>query len=601
MALTQTNRLLTLTTTLGDDTLLLNGFSGRETLSKPFEFELTLVSSSGDLELKEVLGTAMTVELVTSQPTPRYFHGYVSAFGKTGSDGGLCHYQATLSPFTVFLEQRINCRIFQDKSRQAIINAICAEYGSLAAVEFHVAKDPVMTLCVQFEESDFAFISRLAEEAGWAYVFHHTSSQHTLAFYDDTRYVPDLPGAARLEFNHVPGGRQDTIRTWSGQRQILANRVAAKTYDFKDPRNPLKAGTDSSQPAGSLPKMEAYRYDGPYTYQDLDEGERFTRLAMDALDAQAKQFEGESDVRHLQPGYSFELARHWEMDAGSQDDRTFLVLSIDHAAWNNLGTGTGGSSTSYHNGFTCIRKKIPFRPGRKTPRPCMRGLQSATVVGPSGEEIYCDAHGRIKVQFPWDREGAFNDQSSCWIRVASQWAGGRFGMVSLPRVGTEVLVDFLDGDPDLPIVVGAVYNATNMPPWELPASKTQSGIYTCSTPQGGYDNANTLRFEDKKGQEEIWLHAENTLRTEAEGSESHSVGGGRTKTVGQDETSKVQGNRTETVGGNDAVTVTGIRTEQAKEVNVTASDRITFTVGGSTITLTPSGITLQSAKIDLNP
>jgi type VI secretion system secreted protein VgrG len=150
-------------------------------------------------------------------------------------------------------------------------------------------------------------------------------------------------------------------------------------------------------------------------------------------------------------------------------------------------------------------------------------------------------------------------------------------------------------------VVGAVYNATNMPPWELPASKTQSGIYTCSTPQGGYDNANTLRFEDKKGQEEIWLHAENTLRTEAEGSESHSVGGGRTKTVGQDETSKVQGNRTETVGGNDAVTVTGIRTEQAKEVNVTASDRITFTVGGSTITLTPSGITLQSAKIDLNP
>jgi type VI secretion system secreted protein VgrG len=316
--------------------------------------------------------------------------------------------------------------------------------------------------------------------------------------------------------------------------------------------------------------MEVYRYDGPYTYQDLDEGERFTRLAMDALDAQAKQFEAESNVRHLQPGYSFELARHWEMDAGSQDDRTFLVLSIDHAAWNNL--GTGGGSTSYHNGFTCIRKKIPFRPGRRTPRPCMRGLQSATVVGPSGEEIYCDAHGRIKVQFPWDREGAFNDQSSCWIRVASQWAGGRFGMVSLPRVGTEVLVDFLDGDPDLPIVVGAVYNATNMPPWELPASKTQSGIYTCSTPQGGYDNANTLRFEDKKGAEEVWLHAEKDQRIEVENNESHSVGNDRQKTIGHNETTQVGANRTETVGSNETISIGGNRTEQ-----VTGNETIAIT------------------------
>ena len=349
----------------------------------------------------------------------------------------------------------------------------------------------------------------------------------------------------------------------SGSRQAIINAICGEYGS-------LKASTGSSQPAGSLPKMEVYRYDGPYTYQDLDEGERFTRLAMDALDAQAKQFEAESNVRHLQPGYSFELARHWEMDAGSQDDRTFLVLSIDHAAWNNLGTGAG--STSYHNGFTCIRKKIPFRPGRRTPRPCMRGLQSATVVGPSGEEIYCDAHGRIKVQFPWDREGAFNDQSSCWIRVASQWAGGRFGMVSLPRVGTEVLVDFLDGDPDLPIVVGAVYNATNMPPWELPASKTQSGIYTCSTPQGGYDNANTLRFEDKKGAEEVWLHAEKDQRIEVENNESHSVGNDRQKTIGHNETTQVGANRTETVGSNETISIGGNRTEQ-----VTGNETIAIT------------------------
>jgi type VI secretion system secreted protein VgrG len=342
----------------------------------------------------------------------------------------------------------------------------------------------------------------------------------------------------------------------------------------------MKYGTETVCELGQLPKMENYLHDGAYTYKDYEAGQAFLRLRMEEHEAESKIFEGEGNPRHLLPGYCFELKSHWEMDAGGVEDRTFLVLEIEHWGWNNYLRGGGGDGTTYHSNFTCIRRKIPYRPSRKTPKAYIRGIQTAIVVGPSGEEIFCDQYGRIRVQLHWDREGTFNDQSFCWVRVGTQWAGKNYGMISIPRIGTEVLIDFIDGDPDRPIVTGAVYNAANMPPWTLPDNKTQSGILSRSTQGGTADNANALRFEDLKGKEEVWLHAEKDQRIEVENDESHWVGHDRKKNVDHDETTVVGHDRTETVKHDENITVDVNRTE-----HVGGNEKISIS-GHKTTTIT---------------
>ena len=280
---------------------------------------------------------------------------------------------------------------------------------------------------------------------------------------------------------------------------------------------------------------------------------------MEAIEHTGKIFRLSGNARLLQAGRWFELSGHFEHDQGDVSDARFLLLNVSHHASNNYLGGTSGGPV-YSNQAEVIRKHIPYRPaaGHNSSPPKLYGIQSAIVVGPPGEEIFCDEYGRVRVQFHWDRVGGYDDKSSCWIRVASSWAGSNFGAMSIPRIGQEVLVQWLDGNPDLPIITGRVYNAANKPPWDLPANKTQTGILTRSSKGGGYDNANAIRFEDKKGEEQLWLHAEKDQLTEVEHDEDKWVGNDRRKTIDRDETNHIQRDRTETVDRDETITVHGL-------------------------------------------
>ena len=558
--LTQKNRFLKVYSSFPEDTLLLEAFSGTEHVSSSFQFTLSLISNLKDIELKEIIGKVMKVALRTASGQNRYFNGYVTRFDYLRSEGGHTFYEAEIGPWTDFLKHEVCSRIFQEKTVLDILRKIFKDFGSMARYEI-VAKDAnykPITLCVQFEESTFDFISRMMEEYGIYYYYRFEEGDHVLMIESDSLSCPKMPEQVVIDFNTESGAsKSDTIFEFGTSRRLVSNHYSAKTYDFKNPRDPMSAETVTNHTMGDLPKMEWYEHPGAYAYADDKSGKDLVKLRIEEQELISKSFSGSGDVRTLTCGHFFELMKHHRLKSG--DDRIFFVISVTHFIKNNyLGKQ---SKTSYENHFICIRKKIPFRPGRRTPKPIMRGLQTAIVTCPEGEEIFCDKYARIKIRFHWDREGKKNDQSSCWVRVATQWAGQRFGVISLPRADTEVLVDFLDGDPDRPLVTGAVFNQVSMPPWELPANKTQSGILTQSTKDGNFSNANALRFEDKKGAEEVWLHAEKDQRIEVENNETHDVGVNRTKTIGSNESSTIGINRTEQVGANETITIGANRTE----------------------------------------
>jgi type VI secretion system secreted protein VgrG len=333
----------------------------------------------------------------------------------------------------------------------------------------------------------------------------------------------------------------------------VANAYATTSFDFQNPRERLEAREATGRRPGTTPLLERHEYAGPFAFSSPEDGQRMARLRIQEAELRSQTFEGAGNCRFLTCGHRFELLGHPDRD------RRFLVTAVTHEAANNY--RESGGKPHYRNRFTCVRAQAPFRPPLRTARPLMPGPQTATVVGPPGEEIFCDRHGRVRVQFPWDREGRFTEASSCWVRVASPWAGDRFGMVAVPRVGQEVLVAFLEGNPDRPIITGSAYNESNPPPWELPAHRTQSGILTRSAQGCDGRNANALRFEDQAGAEEVWLHAEKDQRIEVEHDESHRVDHDRAKTVGHDEATRIQHDRTGTVGHDEVLRIGHDRTE----------------------------------------
>ncbi len=576
--LSQANRLLKIQTPLGDKALLLDWINGTEEVSSPFHFDLGLLSEQGDLELKELCAKKVNVSIRTAHNTLRHFHGYVSSFHHDGTDGTISSYHATLVPWLHFLGLRSNCRVFQKLSVLDIVQKVFKDYGVLA--DFVVEAEPgsykPIPMSVQYNESDLAYISRMLEEYGLYYYFRFQEGRHTMVIADPSVIAKDMPGQASIAYN-VEGGatKSDTIKSWGAQRQVVPTKYAVKSFDFKNPKNnPLDANAQTAMNLGDQPKLEHYEHQGSFTFADYQEGLDFAQRHMEQLELASKFFEGSSDVRTLTCGHIFELTGHFAVGTG--DDRKFFVLGVGHRASNNY---RSGGDSSYENTFTCIRKAIPVRAlKRHYLKPIMPGPQTAIVVGPKGEEIYCDEFGRVKIQYIWDREGKLDEQSSCWVRVATQWAGQRFGFASLPRVGTEVVLDFLGGDPDRPLITGAVYNQLNMPPWELPANKTQSGILTQSTKGGTFDNANALRFEDKKGAEEVWLHAEKDQRIEVENNETHDVGVNRTKTIGSNESSTIGINRTEKVGANETISIGANRVETVggnEVVTITGAQNLT--------------------------
>ena len=545
--------------------MVANRLEAYEGLSRDFHFTVEVLSDNPDIALKDVMGKMVTVELVREDGGQRYFNGYVFDFRFVKNDAGFSYYDMVLLPWLAFLRYRRDNYLFHGKSVEDQTDTIFGDYDVQDWKTKALGDDAPMTDACQYDESDYNYLHRRWEAKGWLYWYEHRKDGHTLVLCGDSTQASPIDGDGQMVWQGKSGVTDCGLTSFSAVRTVAPTAYAASSFDFKSPR-PVRADVPTVNKQGKLPQMEVYEYVGAYGYKDASAGRNFVHLRMEEIEAAGKHFEANGDDDRSQCGYTFKLAGHLDLPSlGDEDanDNEFLILEARHSISNNYETRQSQKS-EYRNALVCIRKKIPWRPGRglNSTEPKIYGPQTAIVVGPKGEEIHTDEYGRVRVQFHWDREGGYNEKSSAWVRVASTWAGSNFGFVAIPRIGQEVIVQWLDGNPDRPLITGRVYNQDNMPPWELPANRTQTGILSRSSQGGGYDNANALRFEDKKGAEEVWLHAEKDQRIEVEHDESHWVGHDRSKTIDHDETVHVKHDRTETVDNNETITVHNNRTER---------------------------------------
>jgi type VI secretion system secreted protein VgrG len=576
----QNSRLLTVKTPLsGTSELVLGDFQCSEGLSTLFDMQLGLASRNSNIELKQMIGQPVTVSLqltnALSSSEARYFHGYVTHFAHVGTDGGLASYTASVRPWLWMLSRRVDSRIFQDQNVQDILGKVFSQYAKLASYEFRVSRAiKPYSYCTQYRETDLNFVLRLMDQEGLLFYFEHTKEGHKLIVTDMSTNAKPIDGQVGLRY--AAGGEtlddEAVITQWVSQRQLSSDTVSVKTFDYKVPNARRYVSGDTPIDQGDVDHYEVYDYLGLHGFDSTDRGEELARFRLEALAASGKAFSGSTNSRTMAPNRYFELTDHYDAGSGNKEDQQFLITAVRHHGVNNYQSNEG--SASYSASFQCIRKKIPYRTTLSIPRPVIAGPQTAIVVGPKGEEIFTDNLGRVKVQFHWDRLGQRNQSSSCWVRVGQPWAGGGFGAIQIPRIGDEVVVSFLDGNPDRPLITSRVYNAQNMPPWALPANATQSGFLTRSSKGATAANANAIRFEDKMGQEEVWIHAEKDQRIEVENDESHTVGHDRSKTIDHDETVHVGHDRTETVDNNETITIGVDRTEHV-------GSNETLTVGGN--------------------
>ncbi|MEE4816121.1 type VI secretion system tip protein VgrG [Pseudomonas alliivorans] len=589
----QNRRLFKLTMALsGGQELLLESFVGQEGLSIDFGFQLELISEDPSVKLKSAIGQPATIEIELATGGSRYINGHVLSFGNNGSDGGMSRYSAYVGSWLSLLEQRYDSQIYQDLTVEQVVSKVFSRYDGIAKYEFRVNRTlKPHSYITQYRESDSHFVKRLLEHEGLFFYFEHTADSHTLIVMDDSTVLTPLPEQPQIRFHTASvTENSDSITHWTSAREFQPAKISVQTFDYRQPNNRIPVTMSSLNQQGDAPSYELYDYMGQYTHGSPADGEILVRNRIEALELKGKTFFGSSNCRALRPGYTFELTQHYEHDAGTAEDRQFLIMTVEHRGSNNY---TTGSQAGYANKFYCVRKKIKFRPQLDTLKPEITGPQTAIIVGPPGEEIYTDEMGRVKVQFHWDRYGQFDDKSSCWVRVAQTGASGGFGSMQIPRVGDEVVVVFLDGNPDRPLIMGSLYNSQNTPPWSLPANKTQSGFLTRSM-KGDGGTANFFRFEDKAGAEQVIVHAERNMDTEIELDEKHDVGNNRVVTVGGTQTEVIQ---KDTVMNVQQGSLT-IKVDN-QFIQVEALQHIVLKVGDSSITLTKDGITIQGKAINV--
>ena len=555
--------------------LLANALDASESLSRDFSYVVEVLSDNASIPLTALMGKMVSIELVREDGSLRYFNGHVFEFRFLRTDGGFAFYEMVLEPWLSHLRLRHNNVAFHGKTVADLTELVFNDYLMRDYKLAAGGPDPLITYICQYRESDHNLLHRHWEQLGWHYRYEHRRDGHTLWLSDDTTSGQPIDGEIKsMPFQHQAGSLEDDgVHDWSPVRRMAPGKMTVASFNFKNPRS-ARASGDSLNRQGAVPQLEVYENTGSYGFKNIDDGELLAKRRMEEIDAQGQLYQAQGNDRTAQPGRWFTLSGHFDGGAGKAATE-YLIVSVHHHASNNYQQGRQATS-HYSNSFTCLPRETPWRPGRHFHSHQVRidGVQTATVVGPPGEEIHTDGYGRVKVQFHWDRLGTFDDKSSPWIRVVSSWAGANFGHISLPRVGMEVVVQFLDGNVSMPIIIGCVYNARNMPPWDLPANKTQSGMLSRSSKGGTSSHANALRFEDRKGAEELWLHAEKDQRIEVEHDESHWVGNDRRKSVERDETVQVKRDRTETVGRDETITVHNNRTEQVDRHE-------TITVGGN--------------------
>jgi type VI secretion system secreted protein VgrG len=552
---TQENRLIEIETPLGPNVLLLREFSGTESVSRLFSYRLTLLSENHHISFADIIGKNVTLSITLDRGEKRFINGIVSTFSQSSSGterietGTFSQYTATLVPWSWLLTRTSDIRIFQKLSAPDIIKKIFQEKGfsdySLRLYGSYEKKE----YCVQYRETDFNFVSRLMEEEGIYYFFEHESGKHTLILADDNAAFPPCPDQETARYRETEGAflDEDVIGVLEVKQEIRVGKFTLNDYNFQKPTANLKADAPSRVKLGP---GEREIYDYPADYEKWDQGDRLAKIFMESEEAQITSIAGSSNCRAFRTGYRFELQDYFRDD---MNDKSYVLMEISHKATSNV-AGTGNKETAtYSNRFSCIPHETPFRPPRTTSKPVVKGVQTAVVVGPSGEEIYPDKYGRVKVQFHWDREGNNDENSSCWIRVSQAWAGKNWGGLYIPRIHQEVIVEFLEGDPDRPIITGCVYNDNQMPPYALPTEKTKSTIKSNSSKGGG--GFNEIRFEDKKGNEEIFLHGQKDWTIAILNDKNQTIGHDETMMVVNNRTRTVGVNQTETIGANMAITV----------------------------------------------
>jgi len=551
---TQEDRLFQIDTPLGKDVLLLKGFNGTEGISRLFRFELDLLSEDSSISFSDIIGKNVTISLKQADGSYRYINGFISRFAQTAMEETVTSYEAEMVPWLWFLTRNANCRIFQNKTVPDIITQVFDDLGfNDYSDSLHGSYEP-REYCVQYRESDFSFVSRLMEEYGIFYFFKHEQASHTLVLADDPSTYPDCPGQSSFRYVGVAGQPfdEDVITSWRVEQELRTGKCTLTDYNFTTPSTSLLVNEPTICNIGGNDKYDTYDYPGEHLNKGA--GQFLAKIRMQEQEAGHLVACGTSDARAFVTGHKFTLEEHYRSDAN--DD---YVLTETHHAGKTDAYGTSGApeKDNYSNSFACILASVPFRPVRITPRPIVKGPQPAVVVGPKGEEIYTDKYGRVKVQFFWDREGKRDQSSSCWIRVSQPWAGKNWGALWIPRIGQEVIVDFLEGDPDGPLITGRVYNAEQMPPYELPGNHTRSTFQSRSSKGGGLGNYNEIRFEDKKGSEQIFINAEKDMDLRVEqasrefvGNERHLiVNANQLEVVGADKHGHVKGNHFEKIEG----------------------------------------------------
>jgi type VI secretion system secreted protein VgrG len=516
----------------------------------------------------------VTVTAQLRNDAKRHFNGFVSRFSAGVHRGRYFAYQATVNPWLWFLTRTSDCRIFQDQTVPEIVKKVFEDHG-IAKFEFKTFRTyRKWVYCVQYRESDYNFVARLLEHEGIYWYFEHTDSGHKLLLVDSQSAHDAAPACESLPY--VEHGAQtapdsDCISDWRFSREVRSGKVVLTSYDFERPSTDLKVDAKKER-SYTMSDYEVFDFQGDYIQKS--DGKQSADDRMDELQTPFQSLHGASNAQGIEVGRLLKLTKHPRADQNAQYLITALQVSAQVDAYES-----GNTAGEFRCDFAAIPAGQQFRPARRTPKPFVQGPQTAVVVGPSGEELFTDKYGRVKLHFHWDRYSKKNEKSSCWVRVSHPWAGKNFGAMHVPRIGQEVVVDFLEGDPDQPLITGRIYNAEQMPPWDLPANATQTGILSRSSKGGGYGNANAIRFEDKKGSEQVWLHAEKNQDIEVENDETHWVGHDRKKTIDHDETTLVKHDRTETVDNNETITVHGMRTETVdKNETITIHQNRTETV-----------------------
>ncbi len=596
-------------------------FRGREAISQPYRFDLELVSERPDLDLESLLHCPAFLAFA---PDGSGVHGLVHQAAQGESGKRLTRYRLTLVPQLAYLAHRTNQRVFQHLTVPQIIAQVLEEHG-IQADAYRFGLGPVVypprEYCVQYDETDLHFIQRLCEEEGIHYHFQHGASAHVLVFGDDQTVFPRLAATAYQQDSGLVAD-QPVIKRFGLRLETRTSRVTRRDYDFEKPRLTMEAAFHSD----FQPDLEDYDYPGRFT--ERARGKHLSQRVLERHRHDYELAEGESDQPRLVSGHFLPLTEHprsdwnqlWLLTEVLHEGKQPQVL--EESVTSHVDSGDGFVQ-GYRNHFSATPWAIPFRPALCHPKPKVLGSQTAVVTGPAGEEIHCDEYGRVKVQFHWDRHGQADDKTSCWLRVSSSWAGDRYGGIAIPRVGMEVLVTFLEGDPDQPLVTGCLYHKEHQVPYDLPANKTRTVFKTLSSPGGG--GYNELRIEDRKGAEQIYIHAQRDWDENIEHDQKIRVGHERHDTVEANSYSElkaeehliVAGDRKVEIKPDDHLTVgqtqhiklgTAQLTRAGREIHLKAGQKmvieagveLTLKAGGSFIKLDPGGITVSGPLARIN-